>query len=239
MVDRIGLHIIKRGVIGKGFRGVSGFKGFGAVGIISALHLVNSLKMERIGIITTKYHPEYVYRDDYGIAYPFEIFASKENKLVVFVTREIPDERIRDEYVYEITKFAAKYGISPLVLIGGLDKKFKNKEDEKMRWLKNSYYRGESIDAEELEKGLLIIGPLALQLMYSELLKVPAIVLLPYANAETPDPAAAATAIEALNKLFSLSIDNSKLIEEGKMIEEEIKKLEEIAASRAGKEPYM
>ncbi|MGB9831381.1 MAG: PAC2 family protein, partial [Fervidicoccus fontis] len=58
-------------------------------------------------------------------------------------------------------------------------------------------------------------------------------------NAETPDPAAAATAIEALNKLFSLSIDNSKLIEEGKMIEEEIKKLEEIAASRAGKEPYM
>lgn len=241
MRNRVRIHITKRGVIDKGFRVVSGFKGFGAVGIISALHIINELNMQRIGVITTKYNPEYVFRDDYGLAFPFEIFASKEHRLVVIATRELPDERVRDEFVYEITNFIKKYELSPLVLIGGLDRRFKESEEDRLRWLKNSYYQGAEPKGKALEKGLLIVGPLALQLMYAELLKIPSIVLLPYTIAEAPDPAAAAIAISELNSMFGLNMRTDRLIEEGIKIQEELKRLEEeLSASRqAGKDMYI
>lgn len=237
---RVNIYLSNSRALKQGYRVISGFKGFGAVGIITVLHFVNSLGMEKAGIIVTKYQPEYVYREEEELVFPFEIYVSHEHKLVALVSRELPDERIRNEYVYEITKLVAKKKLSPLLLVGGLDQRFKEKPEDRMRWLKNSAYKGPFPSAPMLDRGLLVIGPLALQLMYSELLGVPAIAILPYASAETPDPAAAAVAVEEFNKILGTNVPTERLIEEGIRIQEELRRLEEASAPRSeGREPYM
>ncbi|HEU97465.1 MAG TPA: proteasome assembly chaperone family protein [Fervidicoccus fontis] len=237
---RVNIYLSNNRVLKQGYRVISGFKGFGAVGIITVLHFVSSLGMEKAGIVVTKYQPEYVYREGDDLVYPFEIYVSHEHKLVALVSRELPDERIRNEYVYEITKLVTKKKLSPLLLIGGLDQRFKEKPEEKLRWLKNSAYRGPFPSAQMLDRGLLVIGPLALQLMYSELMGIPAMAILPYASTETPDPAAAAVAVEELNKILGTNVPTEKLIEEGIRIQEELRRLEEASTPKmGGREPYM
>jgi len=237
---RVSIYLSSSRALKPGYRVLSGFKGFGAVGIITVLHFVSNLNMEKTGIVVTKYHPEYVYREGEDLIYPFEIYVSHEHKLVALVSRELPDERIRNEYVYELTRLVAKKKLSPLLLVGGLDQRFKERAEDRMRWLKNRAYRGPVPSEPMLERGLLVVGPLALQLMYSELMGVPALALLPYASAETPDPAAAAVAVEELNRILGTSVPTDKLIEEGMRIQEELRRLEELSLRKSGgREPYM
>ncbi|MEM4599986.1 MAG: PAC2 family protein, partial [Candidatus Methanomethylicaceae archaeon] len=82
-----------------------------------------------------------------------------------------------------------------------------------------------NIDIPILEKGLFVVGPLAIMLSHFEINNFPAIALLPYANPARPDPMAAAIAIEFINKLTGLSIDTSQLISDAHKIEEEIQEL--------------
>ncbi|MEM3254079.1 MAG: PAC2 family protein [Fervidicoccaceae archaeon] len=236
---RISIYLSGRKALRQGYRVISGFKGFGAVGIITVLHIVSSLNMEKIGVVVTKYQPEYVYREE-DLVYPFEIYVSHPHRLVALVNRELPDERVREEYVYELTKLISRKGLSPLYLIGGLDHRFRERPEERLRWLKNSTYKGPVPNTPMLDRGLLVIGPLALQLMFSELMGIPTLALLPYASAETPDPTAAAVAVEELNKLLDINVPTDKLIEEGMKIQEELRRLEELSTQKhGGREPYM
>nr|MCG2909932.1 PAC2 family protein [Stygiolobus sp.] len=68
------------------------------------------------------------------------------------------------------------------------------------------------------------IGPLALFTIYSEIEDLPAVVLLPYADRDRIDPAAAAVAIEEINKLLNLKIDVTELYEDARKIEEELQR---------------
>lgn len=241
--NRVKIHLLDDSLPGKGYRVVTGYKGFGAVGLIASLHLVRTLKMKRVGLILTKYQPEYVFRDDNGLSFPYEIYASDKNKLVVVVNREIPDERVRDEYVWSLTKFFKEAGMGPLYLIGGLDATYRENENDELRWIATSGYNGPTPPDKMFEKGLLIVGPLALQIMYAEILDVPAIALLPYAQAETPDPAAAAVAISRLNSMLGIEVPTEELLEEAVRIQESLRKLEELVARESQKsvrgEPYM
>ncbi len=242
MGKRVEIHFLEEPGNWEGFTAISGFKGFGAVGLISVQYVVEKLSMKRVGIITTRYHPEYVFRDDGGLAFPFEIYESTKHKVVAIVTREIPDERIRMEYVWKITSLLKDKGVQRAILVGGLDSRYKVSEEDRMRWLKNSHCNME-LDAPLFEKGLLIVGPLALQLMIGEIIGLPMLVLLPYAKAEAPDPAAASIAVEHLNKLLRTNIDVSDLMREAARIQEELSKLEELVSKelshKSVKEPYI
>ena len=242
MRARINIHLTDS-VDWSGYTAISGFKGFGAVGIIAVQYIVEKLGMRRVGIITTKYNPEYVFRDDNGLSYPFEIYASDENRIVALVNREIPDERIRMEYVWKLTSFLKTKGVKQAILVGGLDSRYRENPGERLRWLKNSHYRGPSLTEELFEKGLLIVGPLALQLMVGDIIGLPMIVLLPYAKADAPDPAAASVAVEKINQLLGTNVDVGELLKEAEKIQEELRKLEELVSRemspRTVKEPYM
>jgi len=243
MIGRVKIHLLSDDVDLNGFTAVSGFKGFGAVGIITVQYMVEQLGMNRVGIITTKYHPEYVFRDDNGLSYPYEIYVSKNYKIVALVNREIPDERVRLEYVWKTTQFLKEKGVEKAVLVGGLDSRYKASPDEKLRWLKNSHCKDIELQEPLFEKGLLIVGPLALQLMVGDIIGLPMLVLLPYANAETPDPAAASVAIEKINEMLGTRINTKDLMREAERIQEEISRLEELIAKETDlktvKEPYM
>jgi len=226
-----------------GYRAVVGYKGFGAVGIITVLHLVDELKMDRVGIVVSKHHPEYAFRGDRGLVYPYEIYVDRRKRLLAVATREIPDERVRVDYVWEVTRFLKDLNVETVYLIGGLDSRLKRGPEDQLRWLANSYYQGPVPRDPEFERGLLIVGPLALQLMFADVLGVPALALLPYAKTDAPDPAAAAVAVDRLNSLLGTSVRVDELLAEAARIQEELSRLEEAASrdagERRGSEPYM
>jgi uncharacterized protein len=124
------------------------------------------------------------------------------------------------------------------VLVGGLDIRFQQESNE-LRLVPTTAFldNGKKFDNPFLEKGLLIRGPLALLLTHLEVLHFPAVVILPFAKPDRPDPAAAAVAIEFLSKYYQLDISTSQLQTDAQMIEDEIAEILRQERERTEREP--
>ncbi len=221
---------------------VTGFKGFGAVGYLASLHLAERPFCKKAGFIVTKYVPEEVTPGDEGVVGPFTLYSceNKGRRFGVIVNHDIPLVQERSRFAEAIINFLTRMGISEAVLIGGFDSRLR-RGDEKLRWIATSAYK-RSLDEPRMDKGLYVVGPLALLLLYAEVYGYPALALLPYAEAARPDPRAAAVAIEKLNELYGLSIGTEELLEEAKRIEEMISTLErqqQMLSSSAPERSYM
>ncbi len=199
---------------------VTGFRGFGLVGYISVLHLVNSLNCSRVGYIVTRYMPEAISPGKDRIAAPFELFHCTTSKFdaIILVNHEIPDDRERTRYAEAVIRWAKSIGVDELYLVGGFDSRFKQ-GDEKLRWLCTSKCV-RSLSEPKMSEGLYVIGPLALFILFSEIYELPAIVVLPYTDTSRPDHRAAAVAVEAFSRIYGVKVDVSELYEEAKKVEE-------------------
>lgn len=205
---------------------ITGFRTIGEVGYLATRHLALKRNMERIGYVVTKYYRDVAFLDEYGLATPFDIFYDNEKHLIVLLNHILPFQREWNDFASSIIKWIKKISINNLILIGALDKRYKM-GNENLKWLKTSKCQL-SLDYPQLDKQLLMVGPLALFTLHSEIEDLSAIVLLPYADRERTDPAAAATAIEALNKILGLNVSVDELYEEAKRIEEDLQKQMEL-----------
>ena len=203
---------------------ISGFRTLGEVGYIATRYMVLKLNMKRVGFVLTKYLRDVTFLDEYGLATPFELFYDKNNHLLVLLSHLLPLQRELNEFSEKIIKWLKKLEVNNVILIGGLDKRYKGEnENYNLRWLKTSASKI-TLNYPLMEKQLLMIGPLALFTIYSEIEDLPAVVLLPYADRDRIDPAAAAVAIEEINKLLNLKIDVAELYEDARKIEEELQR---------------
>ncbi len=221
---------------------VTGFKGFGAVGYLASLHLAERPFCKKAGFIVTKYVPEEVTPGDEGVVGPFTLYSCENNgrHFGVIVNHDIPLVQERSRFAEAVIDFLTRMGIGEAVFIGGFDSRLR-RGDEKLRWIATSAYKRD-LDEPRMDKGLYVVGPLALLLLYAEVYGYPALALLPYAEAARPDPRAAAVAIEKLNELYGLSIGTEELLEEAKKIEEMISTLErqqQMLSSSAPERSYM
>jgi len=221
---------------------VTGFKGFGAVGYLASLHLAERPFCKKAGFIVTKYVPEEVTPGGEGVVGPFTLYSCESNgrHFGVIVNHDIPLVQERSRFAEAVINFLTRMGVSEAVLIGGFDSRLR-RGDEKLRWIATSAYK-RNLDEPRMDKGLYVVGPLALLLLYAEVYGYPALALLPYAEAARPDPRAAAVAIEKLNELYGLSIGTEELLEEAKKIEEMISTLEhqqQMLTSSAPERSYM
>jgi uncharacterized protein len=201
---------------------ITGFRTLGEVGYLATRHIVLQRKMKRIGYITTKYLTAVTFLDEYGIVTPYELFYDEESHIIVQLNHVLPIEREWNAYSKRVIDWIKKLEVKNAIFIGGLDKNYRT-SNEKLKWIKTSKSNVE-LDYPILDKQLIMVGPLALYTVYSEIYDIPATVILPYADRDRIDPAAAAAAIEAVNKILGLNIDVSELYEDAKRIEEEIKK---------------
>ncbi|QGA54927.1 proteasome assembly chaperone family protein [Sulfolobus sp. E5-1-F] len=210
----------------KGSTFITGFRTIGEVGYLATRHLALKRKMERIGYVVTKYYRDVTFVDDYGIATPFDIFYDKDKHLVLLLNHILPFQREWNDFASEVIKWVKKLSINNILLVGALDKRYKV-GNESLKWLKTSKCNL-NLDYPQLDKQLLMVGPLALFTLHSEIEDLPALVLLPYADRERTDPVAAAIAIEVLNKMLSLNVSVDELYEEAKRIEEDLQKQMEL-----------
>ncbi|BAB65305.1 MULTISPECIES: proteasome assembly chaperone family protein [Sulfurisphaera] len=218
----------------KGAKFITGFRTLGEVGYIATRYLVLKLGMKRVGFVLTKYLRDVTFIDEYGLATPFELFYDNNNNILVLLSHLLPLQREMNIFSAKIMKWLKNIQVSDILLIGGLDKRYKN-DSSNLRWLKTSASKI-TLPYPLMEKQLLIIGPLALFTIYAEIEDLPATVLLPYADRERIDPAAAAIALEEINKLYGLKVDVSELYEDARKIEEELQRQLELVQKELTKE---
>ncbi len=203
---------------------VSGFHGVGLVGIIAVRHIVKELKAKRIGFITHPEMPLYVTIQDESLVLPIELYKHKD--LVFLQVNPTLERETVNELARDIVKFAKEEKVKELVMIGGLDEKFKE-EDAEMRGVANSHAELSEFDLPFMDSELSIFGPLAAFLTFGEIEGVPVKVLLPYSTRHIPDPEAAAKAIAKLEKRYGLKVNKKKLAKDAEKIQEEIARIEE------------
>ncbi|EZQ03035.1 MULTISPECIES: proteasome assembly chaperone family protein [Acidianus] len=201
---------------------ITGFRTLGEVGYLAPRYIVLKRNMKRIGFITTKYLRDVTFLDEYGIATPFDLFYDKEKKVIVLLNHILPYQKEWNSFARDITRWINAMHIQNVLLIGGLDKRYRQ-GTEPLKWFKTSSSKIE-LQYPTLEKQLIVVGPLALFVIHSEVNDVPATTILPYADKDRIDPAAAAEAVNALNQLLDLQIDASELYEDARKLEEELKK---------------
>jgi uncharacterized protein len=205
----------------KGSIMITGFHGLGATGFIAVKHAVTSLNAELIGYIETEKIPPFVSMEEKRLSLPFEIY--KKDNFVFILTNVPPHPKERQIYSRALAEWAVEQGLAGCYLIGGLDSRLKPSENDKIRiTITKAFKNIDKLGIPLLEKGLFVVGPLAVMLTHFEINNFPAVALLPYANPTRPDPLAASVAVEHLNKLTNLSMDVSSLVNDAQRIETEI-----------------
>lgn len=183
--------------------------------------MVEALDVKSIGYMETDQLPSFVSLENNRLSLPFEFF--KYENLVIFLAKVQPAQSEINEITKTLANWVVTNKFSESILIGGLDSKLKEEDDETHKIVPTKTFSNPERIGSNLDKGLFVTGPLALMLIYFETMDFPACAILPYCERERPDPRAAATAIQILNKLYpKLKIDLEKLYGDAKKIEEEI-----------------
>lgn len=206
----------------KNVKFITGFRTIGEVGYLAVRHIAMKRKMRRVGFLITKFLRDVTFLDDYGVATPFELFYDDEFHVLVLLNHLLPFQKEWSQFSQGTIKWLKKLQIEEAILVGGLDKRYKDVK-ENLRWLKTSKSRTE-LTYPLLNKQLIMVGPLALFTVYAEIEDLPATVILPYADRERLDPAAAATAVEAVNSMIGFNISVEELYEDAKKIEQELQR---------------
>ena len=203
---------------------ITGFHGLGATGYIAVKHAVSALNAELIGYIDTEKIPPFVSMDEGRLSLPFEIY--QKDHLVFVITNVPPHPKERHSFSKALADWVIKEGFRSAYLIGGLDNRLRPSEGDKIRCTYTKNFPNQAdLGIPLLEKGLFVVGPLAVMLSSFEINEFPAIALLPYANPTRPDPMAASVAVDYLNRLINMSIDTSPLVTDAQKIEGEIQEL--------------
>ncbi len=197
---------------------VTGFPGFGYVGTIATRYMVTQLGAEKVGNIISRYMPDFIALDDYGILTPYEVFMSYNHGLIILVNNATPAPVERVAFARTFIRWAKSLGVKEFILVGGLNSKFRE-GDERLRWLKTSVSSRE-LPEPKFHKGLYVVGPLAVLFLTLEIEKVPTVMILPYTEPDKFDPKAAAVFIEKVNELLNLNISTQGLMEYSRIVEE-------------------
>ncbi len=206
---------------------ITGFPGFGAVGYITTRYIVEALKLKRIGYIITKYMPDVVsIEGERRFSFPYELYSSEGSGLIVLVNSVVPNIHERVEFAEAIVRWSIENKINEILLIGGLDPSVRKSPEDLLRWTGNSWCK-RALSEPAMDRGLIIVGPLAILLMFTEILRQPATAILPYAERERPDPRAASIAVKKISEIFGVEIDIQDLIKHAETMEEIERKIRE------------
>lgn len=211
---------------------VTGFPGFGYVGTIATRYLASKTGSVKIGDIITKYMPDFVAVEDYGVMTPYEVFLAEENGLLTVVNNALPSTPERVPYALALAEWFKSVNGSKAIFAGGLNVKLREGEED-FRWICNVGCEW-SFKEPVLSKGNYIVGPLATLYAIFTLKKIPTLLILPYTEPGKYDPSAAAVFIRELNKILNMSINVGDLIEYSKLVAYAETLIEE--ASKKGKE---
>jgi len=214
---------------------ITGFQGIGFAGYIAVSHMIKQTKAEPIGYLITDLLPPVVSMNGTAISLPYTFYAA--NDLLFLLPEAVPEQRERGTLFRKLSYWLKSSGIREAVLIGGLVNEFKKDENDLARVAYTSKYDASSKSAimpPTIEKGLMIVGPIATLLSLFEALGLPAISILSYVDPNRPDPMGAANAIKVFNNMYGKEISTEELERDARKIEQEISEEEKKKMTEGG-----
>ena len=201
----------------------AGFVGAGIVGPLAISHIIEKLKMEQIAVMRSKYLPPSTVFTRGILRHPFRFYANKEGTICAIIC----EITLRMEGLYSLVSavldWAEKNGSKEIVILDGVastehdNKAYCAAKEDLVRTMADK-------DINMIPQGFItgIPGGILNECIVRE---IQGIALLAKANKTLPDPAAASTLIEALNRFYDMKIDTSELQKEKDRINSEFSEL--------------
>ena len=201
----------------------AGFVGAGLVGPVAINHIIMKLKMEEIGVMRSKYLPPSTVFMRGRLRHPFRFYANKEGTICAIIC----EITLKMEGLYclvsSILDWAAEKGSKEIVILDGVasnehdDKAYCAAEEDLVRTMADK-------DISMIPQGFItgIPGGILNECLVRE---IQGLTLLAKADKILPDPAAAATLIEALNRFYDMDIDTTDLQKDKERINAEFQEL--------------
>ena len=201
----------------------AGFVGAGLVGPVAINHIIDKLEMEEIAVMRSKYLPPSTVFMKGRLRHPFRFYSNPDGTICAIIC----EITLRMEGLYclvaSILDWAAEKGSKEIVILDGVastehdDKAYCAAEEDLVRTMADK-------DINMIPQGFITGMPGGI-LNECLVRKIQGLTLLAKANKISPDSAAAATLIEALNRFYEMDIDTTKLKEEGDKINSEFSEL--------------
>lgn len=198
---------------------VAGLPDVGLVGLIAAFHLASKAGMEEVGFLESDLLPPVVVLHR-GIPKPPIRILGSGNLVVIVSETAIPAAAI-PKVSRAIIEWASKKKAKLIVTIGGIAVEDRYKLEKPRVYAMASTEKAleevKSKGVEVLDRAY-IVGPYALIMRLAPLYNVTVVGLLAQSFFNYPDPDAAASALEELEKIIGVEIDVSELREKGEEI---------------------
>ena len=201
----------------------AGFVGAGLVGPIAVGHIIEKLGMKEIGYMRSKYLPPSTVFMKGRLRHPFRFYANKEGTVCAVIC----EITLRMEGVYTIVAaildWAKEKGSNEIIILDGVasdehdQKAYCAAEEDLCRVMADK-------NINVIPHGFItgIPGGILNECLIRE---IRGVALLVKANKLLPDPEAAVTLIEAVNKMYEMQIDVSDLKKEKERIGAELEEL--------------
>ena len=233
MSDSVKIHeIVKQNL--KGAVLIDGFPSIGLVGTIVANFLINTLKLEQIGIIDSPRFPAISVVKDGEPHSPMRLYSGEQvcndgtcNQVVVCVSEFTPPAEITKDLVNSLLDWAEKNGCTKVISAEGFNSgpKEKGKENEiygitstegSRVWIKEAKVKPFTYGT--------VGGITGALLNEGKIRKMNVLGLLAEVSEDLPDARAAASVIKAIDELLlAIELDPEPLLKEAESLEQEVK----------------
>jgi len=200
----------------------AGFVGAGLVGTLAVGCMIDKLKMKEIAYLRSRHLPPSSVFMQGRLRHPFRLYSTDDGTICAVICEITLPSGLHD-IVNTILDWAEKKGSHEIVILDGVastshdDKAFCAAEEDLCRVMEDS-------DIKMIPQGFItgVAGGLLNECLVR---KIQGVTLLVKANDSGPDPLAAATLVEAVNRAYSMSVDTSSLRKEKKRIDVDFKEL--------------
>ena len=200
-----------------------GFVGAGLVGTIAIDHMINELNMKEIGFLRSKHLPPSTVFMQGRLRHPFRIYSNNDGSVCAIICEIIISKDGIYNIAMAILDWAEKKGSNEIIVLDGVaDKKHDG----------NAFFAAEidlcrvmeENDIKMIPQGFItgISGGILNECLIR---KIRGITLLVKANESTPDPIAATTIIEAVNRVYEIGINTKNLKKQKKQIGADLREL--------------
>jgi len=217
---------------------IEGLPGLGMVGKIATRYLIKQLQARKFAELYSPHFPYYVLVSKKGSvrllrgSFYFWRNSSGENDLI-FLTGDSQAQTIEGQYEVSscILDFVSKLNTRLIITVGGYRKEVQDKP-KVVAVSTNPKILKKALQAEALvsSSGNPIVGTAGLLLGLARFRNIDALCLLGETRGYLPDPLAAKSVVEVLQKMLDIRVDMSNLdeeIEESKQIVARMKEIEQ------------
>jgi len=205
---------------------VTGLPDIGLVGTIAALHIIRQLDMEEMAYFESDALPPVIVLHKGRLTMPVRIYG--RDKLYIVTSEIAISPEVMPSLARNIVDYAISKNAKAIIMLGGLA--VPNRlEIEKPKVYAVATFDSlindvKTLGVEPLDEGF-VVGVHALILRECAFRRIPALLLLAQCHVQYPDPGAAASIIETLNKFIGLNINVEPLLKEAESLRLKLREL--------------